>query len=544
MAKIIFLLFLSVAESAFGTVAKRQLCDLTNVPEECRPLLSSTIDDSAFFNQSHFIGTYCGANCAYPLFEYFRNCDIDAMNATRFDFYCASNAAGNRCIQAVLTAISYNSFTSCVDPLQGESCKSTCKHALATGYDSLGCCLFSFYAIEESLVRASAVFSRCSEEPRTLCVGGASGETLQIPPTVTVNPECEKLVKNVDESCRYLLMEVSDALFLDELCGATCGPQIYQFYVDCDEKTGVSNASAIDVFCAVNSREVTCGILFESFTQLLVDLDSVCSAIDELTCTVECRTAIQQGQAAIGCCLSSLAQHFSDDNMYTHIDAICGLDTFRNCIGHFSGKPAPPPPTKPTVGPTMSSARCTRLRNTIPETCQDVSTVESISISFFSYDGFKDTFCNSNCAKPAYEYIVECVNQTEGSYIDFLCSESLSGTDCINVLRNETVTGIDEGVCKDTSGKQCSQDCKAALNGFNREYGCCLFTYFALDTNLSYTNGLWAQCGLDNVILCTGGISNAIINAPRGSEPEKSAASATFSSTLILIFTFSLAFVL
>ena len=128
----------------------------------------------------------------------------------------------------MLTAISYKNsyfFTSCVDPLERASCNSTCKHALATGYDSLGCCLFSLYAIEESLVRSNAVFARCSEHPRTLCVGGASGETLQVPTTVTVNPGCEELVQNVDESCRYLLMEgieVSAALFLDELCGATC----------------------------------------------------------------------------------------------------------------------------------------------------------------------------------------------------------------------------------------------------------------------------------------------------------------------------------
>ena len=246
---------------------------------------------------------------------------------------------------------------------------------------------------------------------------------------------------------------------------------------------------------------------------------------------------------AIGCCLSSLAQLFSNDNMHTNISGICGFDmTFRNCIGHFSGRPAPPPPTKPTVAPTVSP-RCSRLRNSIPDTCQDSSTVESISVSFYSNDSFKGTFCNSNCAKPAYEYIVECVNQTEGSYIDFFCSESPSATDCINALRNEAITGIDEGVCKNASDKQCSQDCKAALNGFNREYGCCLLTYFALDTNLSYTNGLWAQCGLGNARLCTGGISNAIINAPRGSDPKESAASATFSSTLILIFGFSLAFV-
>ena len=82
MAKIIFLLLLTVAESAFGTVGKRESCDMANLPEECRPLLSSAIDDSAFFNQSHFIGTYCGANCACPLYKYFRNCDIDSIGLT------------------------------------------------------------------------------------------------------------------------------------------------------------------------------------------------------------------------------------------------------------------------------------------------------------------------------------------------------------------------------------------------------------------------------------------------------------------------------
>ena len=58
--------------------------------------------------------------------------------------------------------------------------------------------------------------------------------------------------------------------------------------------------------------------------------------------------------------------------------------------------------------------------------------------------------------------------------------------------------------------------------------------YYALNTNVTYTNGLYAQCGADNPGLCTGGISNAEINAP-GSEVKKGAAYSVFSSIVLLI---------
>ena len=149
-------------------------------------------------------------------------------------------------------------------------------------------------------------------------------------------------------------------------------------------------------------------------------------------------------------------------------------------------------------------------------------------------DGFQDSFCNADCAKPVYDYINECVNSTEAVYIDFLCSQTPSGTQCVNILRDQSLDTVLDGVCRDATDKQCSRDCQVAVEAFAKSYGCCFFTFSALDTNVTYTNGLYAQCGADNPGLCTGGITNAAINAPEG-EVEDATVGTIFRSTLLLI---------
>ena len=91
-----------------------------------------------------------------------------------------------------------------------------------------------------------------------------------------------------------------------------------------------------------------------------------------------------------------------------------------------------------------------------------------------------------------------------------------------------------DGVCKDATDKQCSQLCQTAFKELNKVYGCCLFSYIALDTNVTYSNHLWGQCGVDNPGLCDGGISNAPISTP-GSEAKGAALGTVFSSIFLLI---------
>ena len=80
-AKIGFLLSVAVCLTldnfVLGAIpAKRQLCDSDNLPANCRPLLTTTITTAAFPNATSFIYTYCGDDCAQPLYNYFRDCDV------------------------------------------------------------------------------------------------------------------------------------------------------------------------------------------------------------------------------------------------------------------------------------------------------------------------------------------------------------------------------------------------------------------------------------------------------------------------------------
>ncbi|CAI8023090.1 hypothetical protein GBAR_LOCUS13521 [Geodia barretti] len=231
-----------------------------------------------------------------------------------------------------------------------------------------------------------------------------------------------------------------------------------------------------------------------------------------------------------GCCLPSLASVlFGEDlSIYaTFLSTLCGVQFGDECGGRFTGDDSTDPP------PT--NAMCTSLRNAIPAACQIFSNVLYIYLSASSDpDGFQTNFCKSDCAEPVYNYINDCVNKTDALYLDFLCSTTPAETNCVHILNDTALVMAFDGVCKDASNRQCSQGCKSALEGFNKAYDCCLFTYSALDTNVSYTNGLWAQCGADNPGLCTGGITNTAVDAPKG-EVESSALATALGSTLFLI---------
>ena len=333
-------------------LAKRQSCDTADLPSACLPILSQTISGAAFADSTNFVDNYCGDTCGQPLYKYFKDCDAGSNNATMFDFFCSSNAAGEQCLPLTLSAVTAQDsvFYACADPIQEKlACNATCESALATANESLGCCLFSYYAVTAGLSGANLIFDFCGEDLKMLCVGGVSGQTLQFP-TPAVDPECEEFVDDVDESCRYLLSQdptdvaTSD---LDGLCGDECGQEIYQFYRDCDERTEGNSSIYSDVLCARNGENKRCGELLYNFYML--NFES-CDALP-FTCPAECSTALQQGQTTFGCCLPSLLQLLFgvDVSVYAEIiSTVCKVEVSSSCLGGFSGKPAPPPAAEPT----------------------------------------------------------------------------------------------------------------------------------------------------------------------------------------------------
>ena len=731
MSSSAFLLALTcglLLETALGsTVTRRQSCNVAELPAACRHILDTTIDDAAYEDPNNFIDNYCNATCAEPLYDYFRECEPNTDNATRFDFFCSSNSDGDRCLSLLQTAFSADdSFPSACVLFDGTNCSSECQEALVTAYDSLGCCLFTFYAVVGGETTANSLFRQCIEEPTTLCPGGASGGRLQFP--VAVEPQCEEFVRDVDESCRSALSDnaITQAYGnLDQLCSETCGPEVYRFYEECDQLTGTDNASLVDVLCATNSNGERCGDHLTDFS--LFDLDA-CSNITELTCPTGCREAIQQATDDLGCCLPSLIEVFSgiDFESYARfISSVCDVNIVGRCVGNFSGKPAPPAPEpdecssleqilpeecraytsidtlsyeafsnpskfkaefcsgncsdkvyeyfdrcdmmtggdnasvidflcsqsdsgatcasllsisqldnvqhvcssasdgdcslacsaglhilyrtwgcclstflalespnddgtallrdcgievsedickggisdrvtpvteEPTTEPVTeepttdrpvteeptterpTSRTCDRLFHEIPADCRDDIALHSLLTSASTEpDKFYSTFCQSNCAKPVYDYINECVNSSHAAYIDFLCSESTTTTKCANILSDERFLIAQYGVCEDLSDKQCSEQCHSRMTMFNAVYGCCLFSYSAITSNVTYSNDVWDECGEDSPGLCTGGISNAPISAPAGDDADSGALGTLFTSVLLLIPAYALA---
>ena len=159
------------------------------------------------------------------------------------------------------------------------------------------------------------------------------------------------------------------------------------------------------------------------------------------------------------------------------------------CIGGISRQPVAVP-SQPTVPPTV--ATCNSQYEAIPEGCGDV----------FSY--------------------LPLANR---AYTDPVCARLVS---------DPTFLAAVDGTCKDISDKQCSQLCQTAYQGFDKAYGCCLYTYSALDSNVTYSRALSAQCGVDDPDLCDGGISNAPISAP-GSDVESAALATVLYSSIPLL---------
>ena len=371
------------------------------------------------------------------------------------------------------------------------------------------------------------------------CVGHFTGKPA--PPAPPPDDECDSLAESLPEACRvytsfiipFSLAYTSSAEFKTNFCDGPCSEVVYEYFVECDKIKDDSDNDAVylDFLCSVNDRNIPCaGIL--SDTSLTNTLEGACDETTDTMCSEECSRQLVLPSQTWSCCLFTFTAFDYNVTYVSDIVEECGLDVERKvCIGGLSGKPvaAPGQPTAPTIPDS-----CTNLRDAISDDCADFSDPSLIVGKAFSDPSeFLTAFCQKQCAKQVFDF-VSCVNKTEATQIDFLCSESSSGTDCALLTTNEAFNSAVEGVCKDATDKQCSLQCQQTIRGVSEAFGCCLYSYTALDTNVTYTNALYAQCGVDNPGLCTGGISNEELNAP-GSETESGAVSNTFTAILLLI---------
>ena len=520
-----FILLAVYSQLACALRERRQpsaCADVSTIPESCRSLLDRSLRDTAFGDSSGFVESYCNDTCAQPLYDYFRECDKVSgfSNATRFDFFCSSNSTGGLCIPALFANLSF--IYECT--LESGACGDECKTTLTTTRDSLGCCVYSYYAVVAGPTVAAAIYSRCGLGEQNLCDGGVTGAPLQFFEAPEVDPRCEDLVDSVPEACRYLISSTysNHVLgFLDIFCDDNCAPDVYQFTRQCDAITGEYNSTVIDFYCARNDAGQRCGdVVFDAYKS---DKDpfEACYGDDDSSCPEACRSAITQAQTDLGCCLITFYQVVADSEVpdASLLFSLCGVEGGDTCVGHFSNEPIGPPPTG-------GDDDCQSLQATLPPQCQGFVSVDLlIGQAFVNQSTFLTDFCNSECGEAVYNYHLQC-DRISGSNntaeVDFLCSQNDDGAACAGVFSDPSVQAITfRPECKDLSDEFCSDECSSILQQPSRTWGCCLFTLGAVTNNITYAEGVADQCKQPgNSNLCIGAFSGKPVAADPGDDKD------------------------
>ena len=515
----------------FGRLFKRQAdpCDISesDVPAECRTILNNT--DALL--SDNYTSQYCGATCGRPLYDFFRGCDeaTGSTNSTKFDFSCSSNAAGDPCVFENLT------FTyACAGDGELEiECSDECRDNLTMATEDIGCCAFSFFAVAAGEYEAAALFSFCNV-PQSLCIGGASNETLSFPSgPVTVDPECEDLVDEVDESCRkYLNLDIYFlyGLDLEGLCDSDCGLQVYDFNVQCDYRTGAQNSTIIDLLCAINSNGTQCGDILSSI--FISNPFEQCEDFD-IECGTICSNAIQYIRNQGGCCFDTALAIESGILGLNQLYSLCGLEPSETCIGAFSDE---------RITPQSGGDRsCEDLLDDLPVQCRDYTSADLLlSHAYTDPVTFTRNFCNGDCSEAIYKYFVECdkiTSNNNAANVDFLCTNNTNNDPCIGIYTDQTLFNVFEDSCYDTSPTSCSDTCSSALVERFDYWGCCLFTFTALQDNVTFVEAIIEECKLetDTTKLCIGGLSGKPIAAEEGDDIEDAAVSIIISSTVLMM---------
>ena len=335
-------------------------------------------------------------------------------------------------------------------------------------------------------IYAANLFNLC-EVNGDFCTGGLSNETLVFRGHNDVDDECKELVSDVPERCRYLLGGALLVSYgLDVLCDGYCSNAVYQFYSRCDEVTEQDNSTLLDFLCAKNNNNVTrCGDEIIAEFSAGNPLDA-CGDFNE-SCPVECTNAFQQLQSNTGCCFYTYMAIEGSPTNARNIFQLCGVETGVYCTGHFTNETIVPP----DVG--GGDKACQHLTQKLRSDCLSYTSIETLISRGYVNPDFISNFCNSVCAMPVYGYFQECDLITRchnAPYVDFLCAKNTADTDCVGILSDTSLFAVFDTTCEATTDKLCTDDCSDALQQPATDWGCCLFTFTALNDNITYTEGI------------------------------------------------------
>ena len=529
-----------------GPVNVDPLCEdlVDDIPETCRFLLNGGNPEDIFA----YVDTFCENDCAADIYQFNLNCDNrkGTSNSTLIDFICAENSAGERCGELLFSAYVESGgdiLASCENVDDG--CPSECTEELTTLQNSMGCCLITSIQLDsEEPGDVRNLFALCNVQPADYCVGAFSDEPI-VPESPGGDVECISLVQNLPAACQqyanlqflYTAAYVNPDTFIADFCDSTCGRRAYDYFVACDAITDDNEAAVVDFLCAQTDDGDDCARIYSDGTLETV-FSSPCASISDTFCSDECSDVLQEPVKRWGCCLFTLTA--LDDNV-TFIEGIveqCRLPGNPHlCIGGFSDRPVAAEPGGETT--------CDRLRKKIPDDCNQVTFDTLGAFAYLNPEGYLSDFCKSDCATPVYEYLAQCDVQENAAYIDFFCTEGPNNRDCVNIISDSNLDATFEGVCADVNGEMCSSQCSAAIRRLSNDWGCCLYSFGALENNVTFVDDVYSECGVSSPSLCKGAISGDLIDAP-GSENviRDGAVSAVVSFTLLAIATITFVLVL
>ena len=485
-----------------------------DVPEDCRYLISPTfsIRDDAGFGNLH---TLCDdLRCSPYVYDFTVGCDdrTGQYNSKFLDFYCATKDDIKRCGDVIHASFAGDNPLEPCYSIEA-TCPSTCSSALAQAQTDLGCCLNTYIQLVRELPDANSLLSLCGLEGGTTC-GGFFGGGYIDPPSEYCKLQQQMLPLQClgDVSLDTLTSQATadPDTFRTNFCNSECGEAVYNYHFWCDRIRGSDDAAKVDFLCAQNDGGTTCaGIFLDSSLETVLS----CADVSNTICSDQCSTVLQEPSHTWGCCLFTLTA-LADNIMHSGgIFEQCKLpeDQAHVCDGAFSGEPVAAPGVETT---------CDMLARAIPDRCNqylsDNTLTPLMTLTFSNPDEFLSGFCESECAKPIYEYLSKCYilegdEETAAVELDLFCSEDRGGSDCVRMLFDDKFQRrVDE--CGDLEkAPGCFLECSPFFEELSNDWGCCFYSYSSLESNVTYSDQVWGQCEVSNPGLCRGAISGRTI---------------------------------
>ena len=326
-----------------------------------------------------------------------------------------------------------------------------------------------------------------------------------------------------------------DITFIDNVCDGQCGPEIYDYFKDCDQ----DGVPVLDYLCATPASGGTrCkAALYEASETEQVIFQECATG-----CSSTCNSTINAQISAHGCCFYTYYGLAVGTDIASRLFSSCSADT-TVCDGGFSNETIPLPAVvayssgngdvnNGTINTNGSVDRnfCPSVSiDEIPDACHNFLELDKILLSASTNPAeFVSSFCTGECAKPLYDYLKECdkvSKESNAPLLDLLCTSNPDKTNvnCASILSDPSVQSTIDGVCHDVNSESdgCPAGCGTSLQTISDKFGCCFYTRLALLLGAINVNDVVDKCGVENAGACKmGALSGDVIDVTGGGDGD------------------------